>query len=61
MFSLYEYLDHLENHTDDVGVAMQLRFKEVDINPFATEEALDEIAPAPFTLSKHFWMFLASK
>ena len=53
LFNLTEYLLHLEDHSDTIGNAMQLRFAEVHKNPFATTEELDALAPAPFTLCEN--------
>ena len=60
MCKLLEYLEHLEDHTDAIGRAMQVRFKEVDTNPFATDEELDALAPAPFTLCGYSYSDLNS-
>ena len=50
VFKLKEYLEHLENHTDVIGIAMQLRFALIDENPFATKDQLDALASAPVSL-----------
>ena len=50
LFRLKEYLLHLQDHRDVIGTAMQLRFSEVDENPFVIEEELDALAPSPSSL-----------
>ena len=47
MFVMKEFLYHLEEHVDDVGVAMQKRFGAVHKNQFLNSEDLDNLAPAP--------------
>ena len=53
MSKLSEFLLHLEDHVDEIGGAMQTRFNAIDLNPFATKEELDNLAPAPSALIKN--------
>ena len=49
-FNLDDFLFHLEDHVDEVGEALQLRFSAIKDNPFSSKVELDSIASAPSEL-----------
>lgn len=50
VFVLTEFLEHLKDHVDALGMAMQKRFYAVHQNSFITKRELDEFAPVPLSL-----------
>ena len=52
IFKLDEYLLHLEDHIDEVGLSLQKRFGALSKNIFSTKEEMDKIAPAPFSINQ---------
>ena len=61
VFKLDEYLEHLEEHVDQVGEAMQKRFGAIIKNIFSTKEELDELAPSPFSINQDIGLDHPSK
>ena len=45
------YLNHLKDHSDAIGTAMQLRFNAVVQDAFVTTQHLDAISPSPHSLN----------
>ena len=51
MFVLNEFIDHIQEHVDEIGVAMQKRFGLMMENMFASKEELDKLSPSPFLIN----------
>ena len=52
MFVLDAFLEHLQEHVDDIGLAMQTRFGAIVENMFASREELDKMSPSPFLVNR---------
>ena len=50
MLDLTRYAEHLLDHDDEIGVAMQTRFEAIAGSPFITEDHLDKINHSPYSL-----------
>ena len=46
IFRLNEFLLHLEDHVDEIGIAIHKPSAAIEQNPFLTKEELYDLAPA---------------